>query len=500
MEIGTAATFWEQASRGGLLPGGAMGHSGAMRSLGSRLVVAWVLSLMAALAVGAVLVQLYRLSSAAQAGLRTAELEQGCALLAETYGFYVAGWAGPGQARELEGFRRELQGVVGMALAGRPGLEAGIWQAERAGETLAGDPGTLRAALAQAAATALREDEVTEFEGGGRLGLACPLGGPVAGLVGWVAQRTAGTPGLRELQVGMAVLLALVLLLAGWLSLGLVALRRRARAIEAGLSGHERAGADSTLPHVPPTGERELDRIVAALNAAGDRLAEARAREAALAARMAQGERLAALGRVAAGVAHEIRNPIAAMRLRAENALAGDPARRGAALEAILAQVARLDRLSGELLAMTQKREPVLAPTQLDALLAAVAGEQEQGEVHIAVQAPALSAMLDEGLVRRVLDALLENALRHTPPGGTVTLSAAREGEVLRIAVADTGPGVPPELRAWLFEPFVTGRPEGTGLGLAIARELADAMGGRLFLAETGPGATFVLELPWRAC
>jgi signal transduction histidine kinase len=108
--------------------------------------------------------------------------------------------------------------------------------------------------------------------------------------------------------------------------------------------------------------------------------------------------------------------------------------------------------------------------------------------------------MLDEGLVRRVLDALLENALRHTPPGGTVTLSAAREGEVLRIAVADTGPGVPPELRAWLFEPFVTGRPEGTGLGLAIARELADAMGGRLFLAETGPGATFVLELPWRAC
>jgi signal transduction histidine kinase len=55
---------------------------------------------------------------------------------------------------------------------------------------------------------------------------------------------------------------------------------------------------------------------------------------------------------------------------------------------------------------------------------------------------------------------------------------------------------VAPELRAWLFEPFVTGRPEGTGLGLAIARELADAMGGRLFLDDAGPGATFVLELP----
>ena len=467
-----------------------------MRSLRSRLVVAWVLSLMAALAVGGVLVQLYRLSSDAQTGLRAAVLEQGCALLAETYAFYVAGWAGPRQPRELEGFRRELQGVVGMALAGRPGLEAGIWPADGAGEALTGDPGTLRPALAQAATAALREEEAVGFEGEGRLGIACMLGGPVPGLVAWVAQRSAGTPGLRELQLGMAVLLALVLLLAGWLSLGLLALRRRARRIAAALDGHERAGAEAALPHVPATGERELDRIVAALNAAGDRLAEAHAREAALAARMAQGERLAALGRVAAGVAHEIRNPIAAMRLRAENALAGDPARRGAALEAILTQVARLDRLSGELLAMTQKREPVLAPVQVDALLHAVAAEQEAGEVALSVQAPPDYAMLDEGLVRRVLDALLENALRHTPPGGRVTLSAAREDAVLRIAVADTGPGVAPELRAWLFEPFVTGRPEGTGLGLAIARELAVAMGGRLFLDDTGPGATFVLELP----
>jgi hypothetical protein len=188
------------------------------------------------------------------------------------------------------------------------------------------------------------------------------------------------------------------------------------------------------------------------------------------------------------------------MRLRAENALAGDPARRGAALEAILAQVARLDRLSGELLAMTQKREPALAPVQVDALLQAAAAEHAAGEVALSVQAPPLCAMLDEGLVRRVLDALLENALRHTPPGGSVTLSATRDGATLRLAIADTGPGVPEELRAWLFEPFVSGRPEGTGLGLAIARELADAMQGRLFLADSGPGATFVLELPWRAC
>ena len=81
-----------------------------------------------------------------------------------------------------------------------------------------------------------------------------------------------------------------------------------------------------------------------------------------MSARVAASERLAALGRVAAGIAHEIRNPIAAMRLKAENALAGDDARRRAALHTILGQIARLDRLIAELLAMTQRprsgREP----------------------------------------------------------------------------------------------------------------------------------------------
>jgi hypothetical protein len=76
----------------------------------------------------------------------------------------------------------------------------------------------------------------------------------------------------------------------------------------------------------------------------------------------------------------------------------------------------------------------------------------------------------------------------------------AETGGQLRIAVSDTGPGIPPELRDSLFEPFVTGRPDGTGLGLAIARELSDAHGGCLRLADPGGetsncGAVFVLEL-----
>ena len=188
------------------------------------------------------------------------------------------------------------------------------------------------------------------------------------------------------------------------------------------------------------------------------------------------------------------------MRLRAENALAGDPARRGVALEAILGQVARLDRLSGELLSMTQRLVPQPAPVAVDALLRECAAEQAAGAVRLEVVAPALCAMLDAALLRRVLDNLVENARHHTPAGGTVMLSASVEADVLRITVADTGPGVAAELRAWLFEPFVTGRPDGTGLGLAIARQLAEAMDGRLSLGESANGALFVLEVPWRAC
>ncbi len=465
--------------------------------------VAWALSLAAALAMGAVLVQLYRLSSDAQSGLSAATLEQSCAAITENYSFFVAGWGGPRHEAEFDGFRRDLPGVIGMALSGRRQVQAGIWQGGETGQgALVGEPAVdIRAALVVAVAAALRDGEEGPFGGtDGRLGLACPLPGPVPDLVAWVAQRTGAPPGEAELRLGVTVLVALVLSSAVWLSVVLLVWQRRLRRIELALAGHEQAGGGSAMPLVPMTGDRELDRVVSALNAAGARLTTAQARAATLATQLAAGERLAALGRVAAGVAHEIRNPIAAMRLRAENALAGDPARRGVALEAILGQVARLDRLSGELLSMTQRPAPSLLPVEVAVLLQGCAAEQATAGARLEVSSPRLPGMLDAALLRRVLDILVENALRHTPADGRVVMSAAVEGAVLRLSVADTGAGVPDALRAWLFEPFVSGRPDGTGLGLAIARQLSEAMGGRLFLADSEIGARFVLEVPWQSC
>ena len=118
------------------------------------------------------------------------------------------------------------------------------------------------------------------------------------------------------LMAGLGVLFATVLAAAAFLTPLTMNWSRHVAQIETALQTHDIA----ELPTLPATGERELDRIVTALNEAGQRLADARQRADQLARQIATGERLAAIGRVAAGVAHEIRNPIAAMRLKAENA------------------------------------------------------------------------------------------------------------------------------------------------------------------------------------
>ncbi len=312
--------------------------------------------------------------------------------------------------------------------------------------------------------------------------------------------RIQSAPGIQSLQSGVGVLLALMVLMTIWLGRVLFVWGRHVRNIQAALGTAGRCD----MPVVPRTGERELDRIIDALNDAGQRLADARRDAEAMTLRMARAERLAGLGRVAAGVAHEIRNPIAAARLQGENALAGDDDRRRTAIGEMLHQLARLDALVGELLAMTQRVEPKPVRVDLAAFLAAQALRHKEiaaaKQVVIATRGEG-TATLDPAVAGRVLDNLLTNAIRHVPEHGTVLLVAERSAGRLCLTVEDTGPGVPPDMAERLFEPFVTGRADGTGLGLAIARELTDAHGGRLPLRRrggevAGRGAVFAMTLP----
>ena len=480
-----------------------------MRSLRARLLALWAFSLAACVAAGALLVQISGQSTAAQVGRGEAVTARACDLIRERYAFYATDWRGPVPPLDDAGLRADLQTAVSLALARQAGVEGGIWQAEAgslayAFPTYSGigpktDLPAAETANIQATNEQAARDEaaVARTSGGSTLTLllhACPLPGPIEGLTAWTMTRVAAASAADGLRAGLLPLFALVLGMSAWLAWLLRDWSRQVGAMEAGLAQHQ----DDLPPALPPTGERDLDRIVDALNQASQRLIEARRRSAELGARIVAAERLAALGRVAAGVAHEIRNPLAAMRLRAENGLAGDDDRRRRALLAVLEQIGRLDRLLAELLAMTQRRDPVLEPTEIGALLSSCverhADQAAAAQVRLAGEG-AGTALIDAALIGRALDNLVSNAIRHTPPGGHVALRAECRGPVLGLTVEDTGSGVAPDLRDTLFEPFVTGRADGTGLGLAIARELVEAHGGRLSLAASEQGARFVIEL-----
>ena len=490
------------------------GRRRVLHSLRTRLLGLWALSLIACLAVAFLLVQLYQQSTAAQIGRAEAVVARACDLIRDRYGFYAAGWSGPRAGQPDDRLRGDLATAVGLALANQDGIEGGIWQTEAgplayAFPTYEGTgpktdlPVAEREQIQAINQRAARDEQSVDrrsSSGSQTLLLhACPLNGPVQGMTAWTMTRVRSIQGFRPLQLGLGVLFALMVAKSAWLARTLLIWGRHVRSIEGAL----RTAGDERMPVVEMTGERELDQIIDALNSAGLRLSEARQLADTMATRAARAERMAALGRVAAGVAHEIRNPIAAARLQGENALAGDDARRRAAIGDMLGQIDRLDSLVGELLAMTQRVEAKPMLTDLAAFLPGqVARHRDTAaakQLVVNIRNAHGHAVLDPAVVGRVLDNLLTNAIRHAPDGCLVELAADHSPGLLNLTVADNGTGVPPEMADRLFEPFVTGRADGTGLGLAIARELADAHGGRLVLRSPSNrlgGAVFALELP----
>nr|WP_210383454.1 HAMP domain-containing sensor histidine kinase [Methylobacterium organophilum] len=472
----------------------------------------WVLLLASAAATAYLMLGVYDQSTGVQVAQADLAVGRACREIIDRYAALV-------RARGKGSAEADLVGTLSTALARFPGLEGGIWSAARgsvayAYPTYEGSgpktdfPAAERDAIAALNAQALRVDHAVSERRPSRTQVlmlqACPLHGPEAGLTAWSMTRAHVNDGptYTRFLAGLGFLAVTVLGSAAFLSWFLYGFSGRIARLEAALAAPRPDGQD--LPHLDRTGERELDRLVDALNAAGGRLREAQARIVAT-------ERLAAVGRLAASVAHEIRNPIAAMRLKAENALvSGDPHRTAAALEAVLGQIARVDTLLRDLLNLTQARPLNRMPTPVEPLLAECAHLHEElasaRSVRIAVAADGLPATdhphLDRAQIARAVDNLLLNALQHAPPGGRIRLGAERatvDGALrLRLSVADTGAGVDPVIRAGLFEPFVTGRPDGTGLGLAIVREIALAHRGEARLVEGAPETTFVLDLPWQ--
>jgi signal transduction histidine kinase len=223
-------------------------------------------------------------------------------------------------------------------------------------------------------------------------------------------------------------------------------------------------------------------------------------------ARGAQAERAArseAVARMAAMVAHEIRNPLSVIRgtveLMRERSAAGLAPRDAEALRDVLAEVERMRRLTEDFLDLGSERPLTRAPVDVlelarEAARAAEAAHPGLRVSVVAAQLPPLEG--DASRLRQVLANLLANAAQAQREGEIEVRARASEGG-LRIRVRDFGPGVPWEQRARLFDPFFTTKSGGTGLGLAIARRLCERHGGSLaLLNEPGPGAVFEITLP----
>ncbi len=258
----------------------------------------------------------------------------------------------------------------------------------------------------------------------------------------------------------------------------------------------------------------ELGQLGRSLDSMIERLAETRAEvERYHTEQLIRAERLASVGELAASVAHEIKNPLAgisgAVQVLAEGYPEGDPRRE--VTEQVLRQCNRMDKTIRDLLNYAQPLRSDPYPVDVNETLDRAA--------FIALPNPARSpvrlrreyaerlprTMADGKLLEQAFLNLILNAVQAMPKGGELTLRTAlreeAEGDGVRqlieVVVADTGPGIPPEIREKIFSPFYTTRTQGTGLGLSISRKIVEQAGGTIALASVpGEGTTFRVSIP----
>jgi signal transduction histidine kinase len=283
------------------------------------------------------------------------------------------------------------------------------------------------------------------------------------------------------------------------------------------VEGIRRLGAGQAAARLPVERADELGRVAAAFNDMASRLETAQRdlvaeteRTLALEEDVRRMETLAVAGRLATGFAHEVGTPLNIISGRAEYLLErlppGDPARDD--LSGIVGQIDRISGIIATLLDTVRPQKAEMAAVHLSdvfdrvvPLMAHAARRRDIAlEVGTVVDLPLLLA--DSNQLQQVLINLLLNAIEASPAGGRVEATARaepREGRPgVLIAIADTGPGVPAELRSAVFTPFFTTKPrgEGTGLGLAICRDIVREHGGTIDLVDQAGGAVFVVWLP----
>ncbi len=315
----------------------------------------------------------------------------------------------------------------------------------------------------------------------------------------------------------IAVVVAFVAVtLAAGVALGTAYITRPLATVLDGIS-HVRAGDFRSA--VPLAHHDEIGALVDEFNAMVAALAEARQRidqETEARLRLERGlqdiDKMVTIGQLSAGLAHEIGSPLQVLSARASalTTRSADPETRRQA-EILVEQAARITRIVDQLLSFGRRRPAVIAPCDLARpvriVLELLDGEARRRGValELAVDTGDHTIDADEDQLQQIVLNLVRNSLAATPSGGRITvrieaaIEAAPEAARVRLIVRDTGPGIPPEMQARLFEPFFTTRASegGTGLGLAVVRAIVTEHGGTI-TASSDRGAEFIVRFPAR--
>ena len=303
--------------------------------------------------------------------------------------------------------------------------------------------------------------------------------------------------------VNQTNLFVLIFLLGSVLSLtvGWLVSERLTRPLRALSEGVRAVTAGDYNQRVAVSGNDELAELSSTFNHMTVRLGQLHHLEAQLRRR----DRLHALGEVAMGLAHEIRNPLGliktATQLLHRRADLGDNDKRH--LEYVVSEVTRINDLITEFLDFAKPRAPVRCVQPARPLVEDILGfckpelESHRVEARIDDQAPDATLYADARQLKQACLNLIINAIDAMPDGGHLTVGIAQEDDYTVISITDTGEGIAPDMMERIFTPFVTTKASGTGLGLAKVFSIMDSHDGRIeCVSDKGAGATFNLYIP----